>query len=43
MVEKYEGLGLGPQLSNGDYSLLVLSDNDFSTTQLGPNGTQFDV
>ncbi|MFN0054847.1 MAG: PEP-CTERM sorting domain-containing protein [Planctomycetales bacterium] len=33
---------IGPQLSNGDYSLQLLTDNDFSVTQNASN-TQFGV
>ena len=42
VVEKYEALTLGPQLKDGSHLLLVINDNDFSTTQLD-QGEQFDV
>lgn len=31
--EKFEGLAIGPRLDDGDYLLLVATDNDFSITQ----------
>ncbi|ACK70335.1 conserved hypothetical protein [Gloeothece citriformis PCC 7424] len=31
--EKLEGLTIGPQLANGNYALLLGTDNDFSVTQ----------
>jgi hypothetical protein len=40
--EKFEGLAIGPQLTDGSYALLLGTDNDFSVTQTG-SGTQFDV
>lgn len=40
--EKIEGMAFGPRLANGDYTLIVVTDNDFSVTQNG-SGTQFDV
>lgn len=40
--EKWEGLTIGPQLTNGQYLILAGTDNDFSVTQNG-SGTQFDV
>ena len=40
--EKWEGLAVGPQLSNGTYLLLAGTDNDYSVTQNGSN-VQFDV
>lgn len=40
--EKWEGLAIGPQLSDGSYLLLAGTDNDYSVTQNGSN-TQFDV
>jgi len=40
--EKIEGMAFGPRLANGDYTLIVVTDNDFSVTQNG-QGTQFDV
>ena len=40
--EKYEGLTVGPRLTDGSYLLLVGTDNDYSVTQNGSN-TQFDV
>jgi len=42
-IEKLEGLTFGPRLSDGSLALYLVSDNDFSVTQLGPNNTQFDV
>ena len=41
--EKWEGLAVGPQLSNGQYMLLAGTDNDYSVTQNGPLSEQFDV
>lgn len=40
--EKWEGLAIGPQLANGNYVVLVGTDNDYSVTQ-SSSGTQFDV
>lgn len=40
--EKWEGLTIGPRLSNGSYVVIVGTDNDYSVTQNG-SGTQFDV
>jgi hypothetical protein len=40
--EKYEGLTVGPRLTDGSYLLLVGTDNDYSVTQNG-SSTQFDV
>jgi hypothetical protein len=40
--EKIEGITFGPQLSNGEYALIVSTDNDFSVTQ-NASGTQLDV
>jgi hypothetical protein len=40
--EKWEGLAIGPKLSNGSYLVLAGTDNDYSVTQNG-SGTQFDV
>ena len=40
--EKWEGLTIGPQLTDGRYLILAGTDNDFSVTQNG-SGTQFDV
>ena len=40
--EKWEGLAIGPRLSNGSYVVLAGTDNDYSVTQNG-SGTQFDV
>ena len=42
VAEKFEGVAIGPQLSDGTYALIVGTDNDFSVTQSG-GGTQFDV
>lgn len=40
--EKWEGLAIGPRLSDGSYVVLAGTDNDYSVTQNG-SGTQFDV
>ncbi|MEH1865488.1 MAG: esterase-like activity of phytase family protein [Nostoc sp.] len=40
--EKFEGLTIGPRLSDGTFALILATDNDFSVTQNGSN-TQFDV
>ena len=40
--EKWEGLAVGPQLTNGKYLVLAGTDNDYSVTQSG-SGEQFDV
>ncbi len=40
--EKWEGLAIGPQLSNGKYLILTGTDNDFSVTQ-NSQSVQFDV
>lgn len=40
--EKWEGLAVGPQLSNGKYVILAGTDNDYSVTQNG-SSVQFDV
>ena len=40
--EKWEGLAIGPMLSNGQYLILAGTDNDYSVTQSG-SGTQYDV
>ena len=40
--EKWEGLTIGPRLSNGRHLVLAGSDNDYSVTQTGA-GEQFDV
>ena len=42
IAEKIEGLTFGPQLSDGSFVMLLVSDNDFSVTQNG-SGTQFNV
>ncbi|MBC7806208.1 MAG: esterase-like activity of phytase family protein, partial [Akkermansiaceae bacterium] len=42
LPEKFEGITIGRQLSDGTYSLLVGTDNDFSVTQSGA-GEQFDL
>jgi hypothetical protein len=41
--EKWEGLTIGPRLSDGQYMLLTGTDNDFSVTQITGSTTQFDV
>lgn len=41
-AEKWEGLAIGPKLSNGDRMILTGNDNDYSVTQTGA-GDQFDV
>ena len=40
--EKWEGLTIGPRLADGQFSILVGTDNDFSITQ-NADGIQFDV
>jgi hypothetical protein len=40
--EKWEGLAVGPQLTNGSFMVLAGTDNDYSVTQNG-TGTQFDM
>ncbi len=40
--EKWEGLAIGPRLSDGSLMLLAGTDNDYSATQNGSN-IQFDV
>jgi|APFre7841882724_1041349.scaffolds.fasta_scaffold14641_3 hypothetical protein len=40
--EKWEGLTIGPQLTDGGYLMLAGTDNDYSVTQ-NDSGTQFDV
>ena len=40
--EKWEGLTIGPRLSDGQFVILAGTDNDFSVTQ-NTNGIQFDV
>lgn len=40
--EKIEGMAFGPRLADGSYTLIVVTDNDYSVTQNGA-GTQFDV
>ncbi|KAF3886206.1 esterase-like activity of phytase family protein [Scytonema tolypothrichoides VB-61278_2] len=40
--EKFEGLAIGPKLSDGSYALLLGTDNDFSVTQ-NDDDVQFDV
>ncbi|WP_373693614.1 esterase-like activity of phytase family protein [Limnofasciculus baicalensis] len=40
--EKFEGLAIGPKLSDGSYAIILGTDNDYSVTQSG-SGTQFDV
>jgi hypothetical protein len=40
--EKWEGLAIGPRLTNGQYLILAGSDNDYSVTQ-NAQGTQLDV
>ncbi len=40
--EKWEGLAIGPRLTDGSYLVLAGTDNDYSVTQNG-TGTQFDV
>ncbi|MBC8137948.1 MAG: esterase-like activity of phytase family protein [Fibrella sp.] len=42
LPEKFEGITIGRQLSDGTYSLIVGTDNDFSVTQTGM-GEQFDI
>ena len=40
--EKLEGLAFGPTFAGGGFSLILVTDNDFSVTQSG-SGEQFDV
>jgi hypothetical protein len=40
--EKWEGLTIGPRLSDGRYALIAGTDNDYSVTQ-NAGGVQFDV
>jgi hypothetical protein len=40
--EKWEGLAIGPQLSDGSYLILAGTDNDYSVTQ-NQSAVQFDV
>jgi hypothetical protein len=40
--EKWEGLTVGPRLSDGRYALIAGTDNDYSVTQ-NAGGVQFDV
>jgi len=40
--EKWEGLTIGPRLSDGSYVLIAGTDNDYSVTQ-DPSGAQRDV
>ncbi|MEH3123070.1 MAG: esterase-like activity of phytase family protein [Sphingomonas phyllosphaerae] len=40
--EKIEGFAFGPRLADGSYTLIVVTDNDYSVTQSG-SGEQFDV
>ncbi len=40
--EKLEGFTFGPRLADGSYTLILVTDNDFSVTQNG-SGVQFDV
>jgi Esterase-like activity of phytase len=42
IAEKIEGIDFGPELTDGSFALLLVSDNDFSVTQNGA-GTQFNV
>jgi hypothetical protein len=42
LPEKFEGLTIGPKLSDGSYALIIGTDNDFSVTQNSSN-VQFDV
>ena len=40
--EKWEGLAIGPRLTDGAFLVLAGTDNDYSVTQIG-SGIQFDV
>ncbi len=40
--EKIEGFSFGPRLADGSYTLIIVTDNDYSVTQSG-SGQQFDV
>jgi hypothetical protein len=42
MAERIEGLVVGPRLSNGEYALLAITDNDFSV-RFSETGERFDV
>jgi hypothetical protein len=42
LPEKFEGLTIGPKLSDGSYALIIGTDNDFSVTQ-NSSGVQSDV
>lgn len=42
VVDKFEGLAIGPRLAGGGFALVIATDNDFSVTQTG-SGEQFDV
>lgn len=41
-AEKWEGLTIGPRLTNGGFAIVAGTDNDYSVTQNGSN-VQFDV
>jgi hypothetical protein len=41
--EKLEGFAFGPRLADGSYTLIMITDNDFSVTQNDGSSTQFDV
>lgn len=40
--EKIEGFAFGPRLADGSYTMIIVTDNDYSVTQSG-SGQQFDV
>ncbi|KTT74068.1 hypothetical protein NS334_05725 [Sphingomonas endophytica] len=40
--EKIEGMSFGPRLADGSYTMIIVTDNDYSVTQTG-SGEQFDV
>ena len=43
LVEKWEGLTIGPRLQNGGHLILAGNDNDYSVTQEAGTNVQFDV
>jgi hypothetical protein len=43
LVEKWEGLTIGPRLKNGGHLILAGNDNDYSVTQEAGTNVQFDV
>ncbi|GGB29658.1 hypothetical protein GCM10011380_19020 [Sphingomonas metalli] len=41
--EKIEGMSFGPRLADGSYTLIVVTDNDYSVTQDSKTNVQYDV